>query len=429
MVRAGEQRGDAEGKRRHLTEYDVLPLQYEVKNLVIEQGSIKTNAGEYGEDYIQYDPDSENQKNRESTMSFKVIGTENVGSQYSYCIFMQPTGASGFEYLDSESTRWVRDVFNLNGSSATVDIPWDKLAQSDAFSEGWGTYTFDIGLIERDADGNIIDTFYYKWPYCLTIPPADHAVWWDISEGDNAKLRYCYIIRDYAKENQFLNFDNPSWVKQFPIDPYLSEQSSEEQVGNQIDQLYFGDDNNGILSYTISNNLPIEDGWRIIFLAEDQCWIKYRRDHQPVRMLAVNARPVYNLDLTVNASDGIIGETQYTIKAHLVNHIVSYGIYPHDDPISHAKIEFRVRWPRNCATAVGAIEYRQNNSHISKDMRRFAYDYTNSQGYAYAHYVAYPRNTIIPHKGKNLNDKNTFLASWTHTASSNKGAIITVRDK
>lgn len=136
------------------------PLDVDVRNLVIEQNSITTNATI---DYLKYDPDSENPALREPSMSFQVSDAETDGHTFHYVIFMQPTGASGFDKLPLDSTRWVHGDFSIGGgSSTTVNVTGQKMLESSAFSEGWGTYTFDVGVLEYDRSGYLVDWFYYN---------------------------------------------------------------------------------------------------------------------------------------------------------------------------------------------------------------------------------------------------------------------------
>ena len=255
------------------------PAMVDVRNLVIEQNSITTNATI---DYLKYDPDSENPALRAPSMSFTVSDADTAGYTYQYVIFMQPTGAAGTQYLDSLSTRWVRGVFDFGGSQTkTVDVPGEKMLESSAFSEGWGTYTFDVGVIESDSNGNIVDRFYYKWPYCLSV--GDHDVWIKYPGDENVELRCQYQLHDYASQHSYDVYTDERNIQLLAVNGNLEEIDNID--GETELNIWHGNDGSGILVHKGEDLFGFS---RTIFIGEDYCWEKYRRDHQASRMLAQN---------------------------------------------------------------------------------------------------------------------------------------------
>jgi len=252
-----------------------VPSPYSPRNIMIQPGSIQTNATE---DYLKYDPDSDDQELREPSMSFRVIDADaGSGHQYNFCIFVQPTGAAGFDKLGLSSTRWVHGVFNFDGGTeTTVNVPGEKMLQSSAFSEGWGTYTFDVGVFESDGDW-----FYYKWPYCLSI--GDHTTIVTLKgNGVNNTLSYSYTVIDYAYSHTYPNFQDPSNMKLLVIDNTLSGISSIDLDAHVDNKTYNG------IAFTSNEIDDLFLAWRTLYIGEDSCWIRYRRDSRNSRMLAEN---------------------------------------------------------------------------------------------------------------------------------------------
>lgn len=263
------------------------PLTVNVQNLVVSDLSAEKGTV----DYFKYDPNPSSPFHRPS-ISFTVEDTLEAGHHYEYNIFVQPTTNSGFAVLQKEGAySW------LVGNFATPDkmtVTWygSRFPDYTQDTAGWGTYTYDVGVIEYDQSGNIVDWFNSKWPYCLSV--GDHDVWWNFS-GDSAKLKTNYILHDYANKNNFSIQRLPVEVSITAIDGSMNEVNN-MQIDKEIDHFYNGNTGEGITSFECKES-DVDWSNRVIYTAIDDCWKFYRRDHEAVVMLAQNRVVSYILAL------------------------------------------------------------------------------------------------------------------------------------
>jgi len=111
-----------------------------------------------------------------------------------------------------------------------------------------------------------------------------------------------YILVDYSSEDA--NFVEPTNMKVTGIGPRLNTYG-EVSVNGGVGILHAGPDadgngiNDGIYVCCNYDN-PILNTQRVVYTGQDNCWVEYRRDHQPSRMLAVNqvALLIYPPELT-----------------------------------------------------------------------------------------------------------------------------------
>ena len=264
------------------------PVTANIQNLVVEVK--RTSAGPGNKDYFAYDPDPDSPtEHHRPWIDFTMASAGSGSHTYEYQIFVQPTSASGFDQLQKDGGyAWL--VGTCTPGTKRVTYRGTRgLDQTTEDVAEWSTYTFDVGVIERDASGQMVDWFYYKWPYCLSISndkETGHNVWISPTEqGD--ELRSFYKLDDYVNDHQseYSNFEQPSNINMTPIDNNLNVAGIDIQGGNEVGIKYNGD-GQGILVYSNSRLLGT---WRVIFTGEDNCWLQYRRDHNSTRMLAINA--------------------------------------------------------------------------------------------------------------------------------------------
>jgi len=284
-----------------------LPDPYDSSNVVITK--VKTSAG--NEDYLCYDPDPESRPDHHRpSINFTIEDRGDPNDEYQYFIFLQPTGASGFQKLVKEGAyAWMVGEHGTGTVTATWK-GWRGVPQGDPeeAKDGdwwidkadWGTYTFDVGVISPDGDW-----FYYKWPYCLHIEKDEHDVWVNQNYNDiiitedpdsgqainekmnmliGKELRFNYILRDYALN--YLNHEDANYLKAIVVDNDLKSYPCQGAIENAVRlNVLNNGDGDGILAYQHDGKIY---GWRVLLIAEDACWINYRRDHMPSKMLAVN---------------------------------------------------------------------------------------------------------------------------------------------
>ena len=265
------------------------PSEVDVKNLVVN--TISATHGNI--DYFKYDPDPGSPYNR-PVVRFTIEDKNQPGQEghyYRYWVMVQPTRASGKEFLD------LGDVYGYAYAYVSGDAPplikevewkgkvniWNEghtnYWTSEEDEADWGTYTYDVIVNEFDANNKCVDTFAYKWPYCLTL--GDHNLYYqDIESGADLKCNYQY--RDYSLENTgSAVIDNevaPAGLEYHLLDVFELVSSNNNAINTCFD-------NNDI---SLKQCEPNDCALRIVFLGEDNCWIAYNRTHSAIRMLAVN---------------------------------------------------------------------------------------------------------------------------------------------
>ena len=309
----------------------VPPQKAVVRNLIVT--NVKTSYGTLNsngsEDYFKYDPDPESPYNR-PTISF-TIEDDGAPHEYDAYILMWPTSVTGslFQGLTTaDAIAWTED---LHLSAGEYSKTWDGSYLPDTWAgyaadeSPWSTYAFEVMVFEypdQNATRNqYIDWFYLRWPYCMYITNDEHhvyrkintamqevpledpdtgevlidpysgeAIGWQLAEvSTDEELRCDYILRDYAHDQVFPNFNNSKTLTLTVIDRDFQEHPCLENVQYPayINTFNNGSDGHGILAWGPSKDGLL--GWRVVFTGEDSCWIGYRRDHQPTRLLAVNA--------------------------------------------------------------------------------------------------------------------------------------------
>jgi len=194
---------------------------------------------------------------------------------------------------ENQIINWMFDAYQTAGSTVThtwngskVPPGWPGYQEDTAL---WGTYAFEICVYEYDNSSSTepIDYFYLRWPYCLSIAEDEHDTWTKTTvEGE--ELRCNYRLRDVADFNNYSIKENPLSMSMVAIDGFMNELGFEESVqdATELNVLHNGVSGDGIVAYT--NDDQFIGTPRVIYVAEDACWIAYRRDHQPSRMLTVN---------------------------------------------------------------------------------------------------------------------------------------------
>ena len=287
-----------------------------VRNLVVT--NVKTSNGT--EDYFKYDPDPESPYNR-PTISFTI---EDDGAQHEYdaYIMMWPTSVTGslFQGLTTaDAIAWTEDLhLNAGEYSKTWDgslIP-DTWAGYAADESPWSTYAFEVMVFEypdQNATRNqYIDWFYLRWPYCLqdythgvsveevtqllSYHSFDYETGEDLGYVDlttivGHNLRCCFKLNDKCQSAAYGNYVAPSEIVLTPIDGNLNEHTFLTPFFDPIvPGIEYTDENNqGILAYSSDGYTDFAD-WRIIWTGIDNCWVGYRRDHLPSKMVAFNKR-------------------------------------------------------------------------------------------------------------------------------------------
>ena len=297
----------------------VPPQKAVVKNLIVT--NVKTSNGT--EDYFKYDPDPESPYNR-PTISFTIEDDGETHEYECYVLIQHTASVSGWAILNYGTAGvdgWLKEDLTVPD---TVTSTWDG-SNSPANWAGhnpdkalWGTYTFDVYAYEINSAGNVVDWFYYKWPYCTSISNTEHHVW--INEETSTfsvpivdpesgaalvdpysgefigyetveavigeQLRFDYILRDSALTDGYLNHRTPE-LEFIVFDRDLCEKPCMASVPNaSIPNIVQNNEGNGFMAWRVDDTSL--KGYRVLFTAKDNCWIEYRRDHQPSLMLAVN---------------------------------------------------------------------------------------------------------------------------------------------
>lgn len=260
-----------------------------VKNLLIT--NVSTSNGT--EDYFKYSPDPESPDNR-PTIKF-TIEDDGDPHEYDAYILMWPTSATGnlFQgFTTANAVAWTEDLhLGTGGMSKTWDgalIP-DGWAGHVTDEADWSTYAFEVIVYEYPdqyaARDQYIDWFYLRWPYCLYL--NNHSITYQYPT-DKVELWANYTLADRADELGYSNACIPSDLTITLIDDNLSER------GNIQGEVDIDGVERNILAYTSNASDDPLIGWRTIYTGEDGCWIGYRRDHRPSRMLAYNKFPLWD---------------------------------------------------------------------------------------------------------------------------------------
>ncbi len=269
------------------TEVDVKAREVEVKNLVVSNVNATTGTV----DYLRYDPDPDSPYHR-PRITFSVDDTvfPQPDHTYKYWVMIQPTKDSGKELLDLDDIYSYAYTFAHGQMPPVVsEIEWVGTDSMDGEPDSAqrGTYTYDV-VVEEWVGSTLIDRFAYKWPYCLTVDK--HDTWVDTLDSGQV-MKFHYTLYDYCYYDTTLpnsKLHSPTGVNVIIIDNELNERqltnliANPNEIGNPHDG---GGD--GLVAYEASDSEVIGT-WRILITGRDECWVAYRRDHNPSLMLAVN---------------------------------------------------------------------------------------------------------------------------------------------
>jgi hypothetical protein len=289
------------------------PVDADVRNLVVT--SIGATHGNI--DYLKYIPDPESAFYR-PRVSFGFDDHNLDGQSHTYRVWalIQPTKYAGQEFLDlgdiyGYAYAYVRDdspptsgQLTWDGSVCTWNEAHTEYTLGDPDEAEWGTYTYDVIVNELDGEGNVVDAFAYKWPYCLTL--GDHEIHEEVvrdpdtGEILSAELHGSYTLTDYAQADTYPNAELPSGVALNLVDMALQEKTS----------LPVEDPQPGVphADVLLHSTADLEEnphwGWRMVMTGVDHCWTLYRRDYESSRMLAANQRAEYNDGMVIVDGNG-----------------------------------------------------------------------------------------------------------------------------
>jgi len=266
---------------------------------------------------------------------------------------------------------WQGHVGEIDATNPPPDVEYDVAE--------WGTYTYDVDVIEYDANDEMVDWHSYKWPSCLGI--GEHKVFArDNEDISGSTLNYRYVLQDIANDDitgYYPNAMDPSELQVLTIDSNLNEVSTndlEEYIDGQL---------RGGVAISSTELSSYFDNWRTVYIGQDNCWRADRRDHISSRMLAVNAVVSPSLVLDVFPNDEVAIGTPLSIsviktKANEAGDLL---------PVAGAKIRFLVWWEKS----------------------RWAYfgmGTTGADGIIATNYVAYAPVDTYPH----VKEVNKFMA-------------------
>ncbi|MHB9129907.1 MAG: hypothetical protein ACYDBB_02305 [Armatimonadota bacterium] len=248
-------------------------------------------------DYIKYDPVPDSKYHR-PTMIATFTDKNPNGQQHtyvSYWMLLVTASSVPREHLDMNDVYSRADaVLNSDATTNSVNFTWEghvgeidvnnPPANTQYDEANWGTYTYDVDVIEYDENGAMVDWHSYKWPSCLSI--GTHTVTAvDNADGSGSTLSYTYVAHDIANEDTtgyYPNAQNPSSLQVVVMDNVLEEQGT-INLNAQID----GQTRGGVAA-TSSESAQYFEWWRTMYVGQDNCWIADRRDHVSSRMLAIN---------------------------------------------------------------------------------------------------------------------------------------------
>jgi len=241
------------------------PLSGNVKNLYID--NVECNNGTI--DYFKYDPDDEGDL-ADPTITFTIEDGElRTGCHYKWIIYIWDTGHDTGDPLATAS--------GTAETPGTVEahLTDEALLSFLPYGLEWGTYTYDIYVLEVDSEtGDVVDRYGLKTPYCMEI--ADHMM--DIVEDE---IRVKYLIgHSSGMDAESIRIEVLDWhlqEKGFADGPT-------ESGGWQV-----GPDGKGLLIYTIDES-DESLAWRAIWTGSDPDGVSdpNRRTHDAQRMVAVN---------------------------------------------------------------------------------------------------------------------------------------------
>ena len=263
------------------------PVTVEVQNLVVDVKC--TSAGPDNKDYFAYDPDPDSPaEHHRPWIKFTVADACSSSHTYEYQIFVQPTSASGFDRLEKDGAyAWL--VGTCSPGTGTICVPYNGTKGLDQATKDvaeWSTYTFDVGVIERDLSGEIVDRFYFKWPYCLSLGEHTLSTTPD-TMGYGLTLKYTYIYNDYAHSRLYGISQEPTDMHIIVVDPDLEERNRISlDLTPLIDVEHSGD------AFYNAHCYDQFDYWRTVYVGQDNCWVIYKRNHSSNRMLAQNLEKV-----------------------------------------------------------------------------------------------------------------------------------------
>ncbi len=275
-----------------------------ISNLVVT--SLKPGNGTI--DYIKYDPDPEGKYHR-PTLEATFADTNHVGQNHHYvCYWMLLATANPVEreLLDVDDANFRADsVINAARVPTVVNFTWQgHVGEIDIDNPPfdveydvatYGTYTYDVDVVELDENWNFVDWHSYKWPSCLSI--GEHTITATDNEDESGStLNYTYVLHDIANEDTtgyYPNLKDPSQVQMVVIDINLEEQNTID-LNMQLD----GQTRGGI-GTTSSEGSSVFVCWRTVYIGQDNCWKADRRDHESSRLLAVNKEFGEKIDLPV----------------------------------------------------------------------------------------------------------------------------------
>ena len=299
-------------------EVNVAPRNVTVSNLVVTNLS----PGNGTIDYIKYDPDPDGKYHR-PTMKATFNDNNPSGQQHyyvSYWMLLATANPVAREHLDMNDVYSRSDaVINTYATPTSVDFTWygtlgevstdDILNDEECDVAEWGTYTYDVDVIEYDENDEMVDWHSYKWPSCLSI--GEHTISATDNEDESGStLNYTYVLQDIANEDTtgyYPNAKAPSQVKMVVIDQDLEEQNI-IVLNMELD----GETRGGVAATSNYSAMDFES-WRTVYIGQDNCWQVDRRDHIESRMLAVNRgmgiyyyyREMHNIDALIEASTGL----------------------------------------------------------------------------------------------------------------------------
>ena len=280
-------------------EVNVAPRNVTVSNLVVTNLS----PGKGTIDYIKYDPDPDGKYHR-PTMNATFNDNNPSGQQHyyvSYWMLLATANPVLREHLNMNDVYSRSDaVINTYAIPTSVDFTWygtvgevsseDILDDEECDVADWGTYTYDVDVIEYDENHEMVDWHSYKWPSGLSI--GEHTL---TSEGNDdcseSVLSYTYVVSDVENQNSdyYPNAKEPTDIKVVFVDELLDEQLDSGLDWDEYGVVYSGEEFGGANTSFCK--------WRSIYTGQDNCWEADRREHIPSRMLALNKEAAVVFDL------------------------------------------------------------------------------------------------------------------------------------
>jgi hypothetical protein len=218
-------------------------------------------------------------------------------------------------------------INNEDTGPKTVNFTWQghrgevnadaTLSEEECDVADWGTYTYDVDVIETDATGNFVDWFSYKWPSCLSI--GSHTIEAvDNVDGSGSTLNYTYSVNDIANEDStgyYPNAEDPSELKVVVLDDELEEKRTIDLDWQNYGQTYGG------TADSCSEKAEDFYCFRTVYIGQDNCWIADRRDHLKTNMLASNKMLPFEVSTWPAWFEAQVTEIAVAMKNANWNHI------------------------------------------------------------------------------------------------------------